>query len=56
LRRQIVDLPEDPPALKQTDVMRIDALSDTSDDPNADRHGNIFLGTLSRDVSHKGAA
>ena len=56
LRQMVPDLPADLPALKQTDVMRIDALSDTSDDPNADRHGNVFLGTLSRDVSHKDAA
>ena len=34
-------------------VMRIDALSDTSDDPHADRHGAPFLGELTRDVSHK---
>jgi hypothetical protein len=34
-------------------AMRIDAMSDTSDDPNADRHGAPFLGELTRDVSHK---
>jgi hypothetical protein len=34
-------------------AMRIDALSDTSDDPHADRQGAAFLGELTRDVSHK---
>jgi hypothetical protein len=53
LRRQIADLPPDPPALVTAPIMRIDALSDTFSDPNADRHGNAFLGTLSRDVSHQ---
>ena len=53
LRRQIADLPPDPPTLKQTDAVRIDALSDTSDDPHVDRHGAPFLGELTRDVSHK---
>ena len=33
-------------------AVRIDALSDTSDDPHADRQGAQFLGGLSRDVSH----
>jgi len=33
--------------------VRIDALSDTSDDPHVDRHGAPFLGELTRDVSHK---
>jgi hypothetical protein len=33
--------------------MRIDALSDTSDDPHADRQGAPFLGELTRDVAHK---
>ncbi|MFZ2082666.1 MAG: hypothetical protein WAV38_39620 [Xanthobacteraceae bacterium] len=40
-------------------AMPIDALSDTSDDPAADRQGAPFLGGLSRDVSHhkrRGAA
>jgi hypothetical protein len=40
-------------------AMRIDALSDTSDDPHADRQGALFLGELTRDVSHhkrRGAA
>jgi hypothetical protein len=56
LRQQIPDLPADLPVVSQPAVLPIDALSDTSDDPNADRHGHVFLGTLSRDVSHKGAA
>ena len=34
-------------------AMRIDALSDTSDDPHADRQGAPFLGELTRNVSHK---
>ena len=34
-------------------AMRIDALSDTSDDPHADRQGAPFLGELTRDVFHK---
>ena len=34
-------------------TMRIDALSDTRDDPHADRQGAPFLGELTRDVSHK---
>jgi hypothetical protein len=56
LKRLVVGLPDDPPAIER-DVLhpRIDA-SDTFFDPHADRHGNAFLGTLSRDVSHKGAA
>jgi hypothetical protein len=56
IRRLVVGLPPDPPP-PERDVSypRIDALSDTFSDPNADRHGNVFLGTLSRDVSHKGA-
>ena len=57
LRRLVVGLPDDPPALER-DIAphpRIDA-SDTFFDPHADRHGNAFLGTLSRDISHKGAA
>jgi hypothetical protein len=33
-------------------AMRIDALSDTHDDPHADRQGAPFLGELTRDVSH----
>jgi hypothetical protein len=40
-------------------AMRIDALSDTCDDPHADRQGAPFLGELTRDVSHhkrRGAA
>ena len=34
-------------------AMRIDALSDTSDDPRADRQGAPFLGELTRDTAHK---
>jgi hypothetical protein len=34
-------------------AMRIDAMSDTHDDPHADRQGTAFLGELTRDVSHK---
>jgi hypothetical protein len=34
-------------------AMPIDALSDTSDDPRADRQGAPFLGELTRDVSQK---
>jgi hypothetical protein len=39
-------------------TVRIDAISDTHDDPRADRHGAPFLGELTRDVSHhkRGAA
>ncbi len=40
-------------------AVRIDALSDTSDDPHADRQGAPFVGELTRDVSHhkrRGAA
>jgi hypothetical protein len=50
-------LPDDPPALEREVAAhpRLDVFSDTSADPHADRHGNAFLGTLSRDVSHKGA-
>jgi hypothetical protein len=57
LKRLVVGLPDDPPALER-DVAshpRIDP-SDTFFDPHADRHGMQFLGTLSRDISHKGAA
>ena len=57
LRRLAVGLPADPPPLERDVVAhpRVDALSDTFSDPNADRHGNAFLGTLSRDISHKDA-
>jgi len=37
-------------------TMRIDALSDTYDDPHADRQGAPFLGELTRNVSHKRGA
>jgi hypothetical protein len=56
LKRLVVGLPDGPAPIER-DVAshpRIDVFSDTSNDPNADRHGNVFLGTLSRDVSHKG--
>jgi hypothetical protein len=55
LKRLVVGLPDDPPPLEREVIShpRIDALSDTFADPYADRHGNVFLGTLSRDVSHK---
>jgi septal ring factor EnvC (AmiA/AmiB activator) len=57
LKRLVVGLPDDPPAIERdVSYPRIDVFSDTSNDPNADRHGNAFLGTLSRDVSHRGAA
>ena len=57
IRRMVAGLPPDPPPLeREVSHPRIDAMSDTFSDPNADRHGNVFLGTLSRDVSHKGAA
>jgi hypothetical protein len=32
--------------------LHIDIVSDTHDDPHADRHGASFLGELTRDVSH----
>jgi hypothetical protein len=55
LKRLVVGLPDDPPPIER-DVaapLRIDALSDTSDDPHADRHGAPFVGsTLTRDVAH----
>jgi hypothetical protein len=56
IRRLVVGLPDDPPPLDREAVPRIDALSDTFSEPHADRHGNVFLGTLTRDVSHKDAA
>jgi hypothetical protein len=53
LRRLVVGLPDDPPPLeREAAPPRIDA-SETFFDPRADRHGNAFLGTLSRDVSHR---
>jgi hypothetical protein len=57
LRRLVVGLPDDPPPLEREIAPhpRIDALSDTFADPHADRHGTQFLGTLTRDVSHRGA-
>jgi hypothetical protein len=55
LRRVVANLPPDPPPIEREIVPqpRIDAFSDTFSDPHADRHGAPFLGTLSRDVSHK---
>jgi hypothetical protein len=55
LRRLVAGLPDDPPPLER-DVAsrpRIDAFSDVSDDPRADRHGAPFLGSLTRSVIHK---
>jgi hypothetical protein len=50
---QMVGLPDDPPALeREVSQPPIDALSDTFADPSADRHGQQFLGTLTRNVSH----
>jgi hypothetical protein len=48
LRRLVVGLPDDPPPLERdvASQVRIDALSDTFSDPHADRHGNLFLGSL----------
>jgi hypothetical protein len=59
IKQMVPGLPDDPPL--ERDVAshpRIDALSDTFSDPSADRHGNAFLGELTRDVSHhkRGAA
>jgi hypothetical protein len=58
LKRLVVGLPDDPPPLERdvASYPRIDALSDTFDDPNADRHGNAFLGSLSRSIEHKRGA
>jgi hypothetical protein len=56
LRRQIADLPDDMPASAVAPVLPIDALSDTFADPNADRHGQAFLGSLSRSIEHKRGA
>jgi hypothetical protein len=57
IRQLVVGLPPDPPPLEREAAAgpHIDVFSDTSDDPHADRHGNVFLGALTRDVSHKGA-
>jgi hypothetical protein len=57
IRQMVPGLPPDPPSVEREEPgFRIDTFADTFSDPNADRHGNTFLGTLSRDVSHKGAA
>jgi hypothetical protein len=53
VRQMIAGLPDDPPAPVAEPAMRIDALSDTFDDPNADRHGAPFLGELTRSTEHK---
>jgi hypothetical protein len=53
LRRMIAGLPEDLPAPAAEPGMRIDAFSDVCSDERADRHGNAFLGTLSRSTDHK---
>jgi hypothetical protein len=54
LRQQIPDLPPDPAPAAEAAV-RIDTFSDTSDDPHADRHGHVFLNTLTRSTEHKRA-
>jgi hypothetical protein len=58
LKRLVVGLPDDPPPLEReiTSHLRIDAFSDTFSDPHADRHGNAFLGSLSRSIEHKRGA
>jgi hypothetical protein len=54
IRRLVVGLPDDPAALERNvSHSRIDVLSDTFSDPNADRHGQPFLGSLSRSIEHK---
>jgi hypothetical protein len=55
IRQVVVGLPDDPAPLER-EVTHIDALSDTFDDPHADRHGNAFLGSLSRSLEHKRGA
>jgi hypothetical protein len=58
LKRLVVGLPDDPPPVERdvASYPRIDVFSDVSDDPNADRHGNTFLGSLSRSIEHKRGA
>jgi hypothetical protein len=58
IRRLVVGLPDDPPPLEREIAPhpRIDAFADVCSDPGADRHGGQFLGTLTRDVSHRGEA
>jgi hypothetical protein len=51
LKRLVVGLPDDPVPIEPHP--RIDVLSDTFSDPSADRHGNAFLGSLTRSISHK---
>jgi hypothetical protein len=56
--QMVPGLPDDPPSVEREGLepgFRIDAFADTFSDPNSDRHGNTFLGSLTRDVSHKGA-
>jgi len=55
LRLAIPGLPPDPPPVEREVAphLRIDSFSDTSDDPHADRHGNDFLGSLTRSIEHK---
>jgi hypothetical protein len=58
IRQMVPGLPDDPPSAEREGLappFRIDALADTFSDPTSDRHGTQFLGTLTRDVSHKGA-
>jgi hypothetical protein len=55
IRRMVSGLPADPPPLER-DVSHPHDVSDTFFDPHADRHGGQFLGTLTRDASHRGAA
>jgi hypothetical protein len=55
LRQRIPDLPSDPPLEREVAHPRID-ISDTFADPLADRHGQAFLGSLSRSVEHKRGA
>jgi hypothetical protein len=56
IKQLVPDLPPDPPAPAAAPVMPIDALSDTFADPHADRHGQAFLGSLSRSIEHKRSA
>jgi hypothetical protein len=55
IRRLVVGLPPDPPPLEREAAAhpRVDTFSDTSDDPHADRHGHVFLNTLTRSTEHK---
>jgi septal ring factor EnvC (AmiA/AmiB activator) len=56
IRNMVPNMPPDPPSVEREGLepgFRIDALSDTFSDPHADRHGNAFLNTLTRDVAHR---